>query len=663
MAAQSIYQPLDTIRLFKLSQDPASRISGQLLPFALNSPSRPDFDVISYVWGPATYSKAITINGTSITILESIHQFLSLLPSLDAIPQDAWWWIDSICINQTDFSERSAQVAIMGKIYKAASRTIVWLGPTISSSVARDTQDCSHAISALHLLHQKRKEFTIAKSGELDRAKCQTLRSSKSGVNWKAIECLLLRPWWRRVWTLQEFIIADNLEFYCGEEHIGRGAFQAALYCLSCTQSDSNPLVSPVAFSGAWHRRRLNQWYGRRPQELHILSIMAFMGDCGATDDLDRIYAFLSLACDASLIPKIDYEIDVNRAYLQLVASFISSYRSLDIICFAQLFKRQKQQDTIKTALPSWVPDWRTQVVTSTISLMVSQSSCSCIGNFRPLHAIDSTAFYAASGNFPPRSEIINASLTLISEGIFIDTIDGLGGSRFIDGEWRSQREEQRGLQVVHSTSEINIHGNKKEQDPGRTQGGYSLLQTISRCLVLDREDRYLNNAIEPHQFFDDFVYCCRAALDTPEDVHPLFLHWFELNKFLSIRGRTLANDCRKPAGKILGDTPNLDDMSDRKGFLSRFRDTIQTMCKRLVVTENGHVGMAPCAARKGDVVCVLFGCSVPVVLRKRGFSEERGERWEFVGECYLHTFMNGEAVERLGSHEEGFKSSRFFIE
>ena len=57
---------------------------------------------------------------------------------------------------------------------------------------------------------------------------------------------------------------------------------------------------------------------------------------------------------------------------------------------------------------------------------------------------------------------------------------------------------------------------------------------------------------------------------------------------------------------------------------------------------------MAPPRADKGDDVCVLFGCSVPVVLRKRHGT------WEFIGECYLHGYMNGEIL-KSGCPEEEF--------
>ena len=38
-----------------------------------------------------------------------------------------------------------------------------------------------------------------------------------------------------------------------------------------------------------------------------------------------------------------------------------------------------------------------------------------------------------------------------------------------------------------------------------------------------------------------------------------------------------------------------------------------------LVLTKKGYLGLGPTRAQKGDLVCVLYGCSVPVVIRKYG--------------------------------------------
>jgi hypothetical protein len=95
---------------------------------------------------------------------------------------------------------------------------------------------------------------------------------------------------------------------------------------------------------------------------------------------------------------------------------------------------------------------------------------------------------------------------------------------------------------------------------------------------------------------------------------------------------------------------------------------------RRLAVTEKGALGAVPETALAGDMVYVLWGCDVPVLLRKRGGGsgagvgvgdgeddgddnaekkylgngEYREGYYEFVGECYMHGFMDGEAIALL---------------
>lgn len=54
--------------------------------------------------------------------------------------------------------------------------------------------------------------------------------------------------------------------------------------------------------------------------------------------------------------------------------------------------------------------------------------------------------------------------------------------------------------------------------------------------------------------------------------------------------------------------------------------------------------GIAPTNAKVGDIVCVLLGCSVPVVL-SRIDAADADSGYELVGEAYLHGVMDGEVL------------------
>lgn len=68
-------------------------------------------------------------------------------------------------------------------------------------------------------------------------------------------------------------------------------------------------------------------------------------------------------------------------------------------------------------------------------------------------------------------------------------------------------------------------------------------------------------------------------------------------------------------------------------------------MCRRrLAVTSLGYLTATPAETKTDGLICVLVGCNVPVVLRKVSDSSSL-EEYTFIGECYMHGFMHGEAV------------------
>ncbi len=105
-------------------------------------------------------------------------------------------------------------------------------------------------------------------------------------------------------------------------------------------------------------------------------------------------------------------------------------------------------------------------------------------------------------------------------------------------------------------------------------------------------------------------------------------------NKSLYIRGRTLGEHCRY--GSLQTSLPRRGDFREQplRYFYGRLKDTVAVMARRLIVTGSGHLGMAVNRARKGDVICMLYGCNIPVLLRQKGV-------FEFIGECYVDGFMN----------------------
>lgn len=172
-----------------------------------------------------------------------------------------WWWIDSICINQKVEPiaevERNTQVAMMRKIYEKSDRTIGWLGQ------AHDEGE--EGMRFLHVLlrHKARLDLLIKKrSVEEKGLKKEELGDEWSDrKKWAALETLMLRPWWTRVWTLQEYIVPRKFVFHCGKENMDRNELNQAMTAISHCRKIDDTLIANKAFEAPWIRRRVLNLY------------------------------------------------------------------------------------------------------------------------------------------------------------------------------------------------------------------------------------------------------------------------------------------------------------------------------------------------------------------------------------------------------------------
>lgn len=639
------YEPIgtDSIRLFRIAKSPDGALFGELRPYSIQGEACPTYIALSYVWGAGDYSRSITLNGQRMPVLENVWTFLNEACRLQS--QQALWWIDSVSIDQKNDEERGAQVQLMGSIYQKAYGTIVWLGEA--------SEDSDVAVEFLHFLRSR--------VGKL-RAGEEEVRQIRSEMfpQWRAVERFLSRSWWNRCWTLQEFIISQRVTFSCGESSIERSDLMEAMYAIWLCNAHDGKLMSRDAYDAAWNRRRIGQWY-RKYRQLSLVATIEYSAFQEASDSRDRIYSLLGLASpdDRDLV-KPDYSSDTVVVYSRLVQAFVRKYNSLDIICMAHLFNKYRFPSSLtrmsSSPPPSWVPDWRkTQVSPAVVPLMVSQSARSHIGNLRPLHALRSSAIYEASGTIGPQASFSPNLKELVCDGVALDIVDGIGGLKEFEDRCDSGLDfaTTDGHPCVHSTSLQNLSG-------AESGASWSVVEAIARCLVLDRKDRYLCHQA-PESFASDFYLFCKAAVQQPESVEPMFIDWYQRNKTLQIRGISLEKLCedRWPFSKwqyvTRRTTLDFKDVSDWESFLSRFRNTTAQMARRLIVTTEGLIGMAPCGTVKGDVLSVLLGCSVPVVLRKL----EGTDAFEFIGECYVHGYMNGEILQELDAGQRSVRRYR----
>ena len=89
----------------------------------------------------------------------------------------------------------------------------------------------------------------------------------------------------------------------------------------------------------------------------------------------------------------------------------------------------------------------------------------------------------------------------------------------------------------------------------------------------------------------------------------------------------------------------------DMVAFLQRAQDVIWN--RKFFLLQRAaapRFGLGPTKAQKGDSVCILFGCSVPVVLRKVGTLEVPA--FQLIGEAFIYNMMEGQAMSEYRGSE-----------
>ncbi|KAK0640661.1 heterokaryon incompatibility protein-domain-containing protein [Cercophora newfieldiana] len=206
--------PGGSIRLLHLlPANENSLIECRLSTHPLLKTSRPHiYEALSYVWGSESNPKLITLDGQDVEIGVNLHDALAHLR--DEFVERVLW-VDALCINQQDNMEKGKQVQAMALIYAKACRVIVWLG-----KAGDGDEPVLEEIRRVAAERSVKPKFTIKAS--------------------PAVARLLRRPWFERIWVLQEVAAARHVIVNLGHDEIDGQTF-----CLGMEAIDIKPSFTP----------------------------------------------------------------------------------------------------------------------------------------------------------------------------------------------------------------------------------------------------------------------------------------------------------------------------------------------------------------------------------------------------------------------------------
>jgi len=86
----------------------------------LNSDPAPEYYTLSYVWGSATVTDLVPLEGQEWPVTVNLANALRFLRDTK---KRILIWIDALCINQANTKERGLQVQLMRDIYSCATKS------------------------------------------------------------------------------------------------------------------------------------------------------------------------------------------------------------------------------------------------------------------------------------------------------------------------------------------------------------------------------------------------------------------------------------------------------------------------------------------------------------------------------------------------------------
>ena len=547
------------------------------------TPAPRAYTAVSYVWGDANDTVDIFSSEGTLSITKNLYDILLKLRLSD---EPRRIWADAVCINQADEVERNHQVRQMGRIYSSAELVAVWLGRDDEGYAFR----AFYAVSGIASGGEHNVIGSRPVGGEpayfLGCGKLyftgSRMFSFEDSDACKAVFTLFLRPWFRRVWCIQEVALAKLAIVHWGDFEMSwkwLGLAAARFwdgYRLSALEHQLEVgtlelgLELETGITNADYMYRVSRGCAAHSKPSLSPSFLRLLHESDgfqATDPRDLVYGLLGLPiCDLGAngnggpFMEPDYSLSKEQLYVRLAEKLYHLYGPIPLLSCVQ-----HGPEIQHNSLPTWIPRWD-ESYTSTV-----------------LRPVD------------------------------------------VDDILRSRTRRKRTHTVAPGGEHIRVEGKK--------------ISTVLSILPFSSAARLFRDLGDHHyaqellSFLENrngqvmLSYTLRAGLTSrfdPEDGE-----WEEkdLADFIAFV------QAQKP--EVFS---NFQDTQPGQGDRKRFETVAMLACngKTLIFDESDRLALAPEATRIGDWVCVLEDGEIPFVLRPHR------DHFYLVGECYLHDYMGG---------------------
>ncbi|KAH7079130.1 heterokaryon incompatibility protein-domain-containing protein [Paraphoma chrysanthemicola] len=663
----------------------------------------PVFTALSYAWGDATASEPVTVDGGTIHVTVNLADALRDIyghwskGDLLAPGYEQWLWADALCIDQENVQEKNHQVPLMKEIYSKAYQVFAWLGNNDDAITGKSIDGINFVLSMIARLpgfkyiHEETKYgrflyWGSEKGPDIPKDAFLALtdlawvkdhyQQNPSVKTFRELVGLSDVPYWRRLWVLQELVLAKTAILLCGFRSINWIAVCSTYSWLTLCKFRHAATERPGTIP-------LEEWL-----TIVLTEIPTFLRDVGvckrvvatrhnldsssissrhsryllksryytciaatrreATDPKDFVYALGGIS---GLCMTVDYSPNTTAAkvYQEYFSGCVLASKrlpgadtgryetSLCDLWFLTMSGIGLPWNLLP-GLPSWTPNLKGITIAH-----LENTFCIPLGeNNSPFASM-----------FPRDTE--NASLlgtSLCCTAYLLDEVTKIGPIiqiRDVPGVWRSSDDawllwmydtavestnvnRAYGLKIVAAIAQV-LYVDKISREPSNLQ------DLAVQLLLLDMENACAKRGVTSVMFFESLgMLPPPSAVEDPSDDPSLRTLWVAMNRCPGIIGT---------AGGPL-------DVEVSHFVLDNERQRHNWNGCKLALTGSGLAGLFPPLIEDGDIVSVIHGYDKPAVLRKRR------DGYQFVGVCRSPALANEEKINEL--RESGLRTERIKI-
>ncbi|KAJ4263518.1 hypothetical protein NW762_006337 [Fusarium torreyae] len=649
----------------------------------LSSAADTAYNALSYTWGSPRGSTTEDVQSCPILlnghIFEAKPNLYDALLELRTACSDTLTWIDALCVNQANPTERSTQVSVMDQIYGNADRVIVWLGTPfpeleigLRTAERIGTQSVPHT---LRMLGSQTWDFNLDLSSMPERYNMEPIDEDEA----LGLAAVFKSNWFARIWVIQEVSLASDVVILCNQKFtpfdcVGLTAtflnYSGFVVPVMQLIPEDRPGVrdeSDIHLDQAERIQLLREWCkGEKSMWAGVLSMLDFKAGLGekqqssaslllfqlllatfgfgATDPRDTIYGLGGIlkhiaAAQGHVLPPTfqpDYTIKTKDLLRDVAQDIIETTGSLALL---SLVKDLSWRQT--PGLPSWAPEFCPEMSSSVLGPQfksVGTVNCSRYtpkgSNKYPFHIDKNTlkAFGFSLGTVQKVAELYEECL----QGHLDKLVDILLSMDKVYPHTNQSSDEALWRTLIWDTDFTYRPARLVSTEDFQR----AMLEHIMYSLRLhfrDQESKSVAQALVSSSI-QNMSYLNEVEAKFPNGIFP----GVKLIKSVSV----MMGFVQPEEGEDLLGDEELQALQKPFSHKSMPPGNIMsgtTWCqKRPFLTDTGYLGMGLMSTQPGDEVWVVSGCLTPVVLRK---TEAEANEYNLVGETYVHGVMQGEAV------------------